>query len=1227
MSTETRPVAAAPTAGPHGEPEADASIWEKISDALSAFSEWVARMLAKLFGSSNERLLRQLGFRRTTDEAKPYEFVAGSPVAQVNELEERFRPLSDEELRGLGPQWKQRLANGEAVDQLLPEVYAACRESGRRFKNMRHFDVQILGGIVLHQGKISEMSTGEGKTLVATLPASLNALTGQGVHIVTVNDYLARRDCEWMTPIYQGIGVTAGFIQSDMDPGDRRRSYDCDITYGTNSEFGFDYLRDNMRPARWADPRYPVHQQQCQKSLNYAIIDEVDNILIDEARTPLIISGQAFGDVNRFRLADRVARGLVPGKHFEIKEKERTCHLTEEGVREAERLAGVESFYTAGNMEWPHLIDNALKAHHLYKRDVQYVVMPHPESGEMSVIIVDEFTGRLMVGRQWSDGLHQAVEAKEAALGVKIKEETQTLATVTLQNFFKLYRKLAGMTGTAMTEANEFWKIYKLEVVNIPTNRPLRRIDSHDIVFRYPREKWKAVADEITEVHNSGRPILVGTVSVEKSEKLGEQLRRRGIKYELLNAKPEFAAREAEIVAQAGRLGAVTIATNMAGRGTDIILGGNPEFLAWNKLRTDYATRLDVPSDLWKKTVDEIEAREKMKEEGRKVADLGGLHVIGTERHDARRIDNQLRGRCARQGDPGSSRFYVALEDDLMRLFGGERVARWLSAMGMEEGQSIESRMVTRQIEKAQKRVEERHFDQRKHLLEYDEVMDHQRKRVYSYRQQILNGGNCRLLIHKMLDEQVETTVDRLLDDAYSAETFSSFASNRLGTEFEPGAFGRAEYEEAVRAAKDQAVRQALGMLNEKMDESLNPDDDPNDWKWEDLVKFLKARWNITTSSRALKQFGRERMADELLPQIEKSINDIDLSDAKAILAPDFGKRSLCDWAMNKFRIEVKLDDIRGLEPPAIKDLLKQGLRQQYIRKDIEFPVQVGMARFMSEAHRMAPGGSRYDREGILAWAKERFPAEASSFNEDEFRTQARNHIRDVLLKASEKFYKPAGAQHIEDKLDEEFQGIEELTEPQARDLAAWAKSTLDLSLEPSELQGEDEEAVLQIVHGAFDDAYRSEMRAMERSLLLQILDTSWKDHLYVMDHLRQGIGLVGYAQIDPKTEYKREGMKLFDSMWERVYDDVTEYVFRMEEATESFAETVWRIGSATHAEAESAVATGIAAQQQQAIAASQQTEKKVEPIRNRGTKVGRNDPCPCGSGKKYKNCCMRTAV
>ncbi len=736
-------------------------IWDLVSNFASAVGSWVERSITGLFGSSNARYLKRL-------ETK---------IEAINSLEPRYEAMTDAELRAQTDEFKHRLSAGETLDDLLIESFAVCREAGRRFLSMRHYDVQLIGGMVLHSGAIAEMITGEGKTLVATLPAYLNALEGKGVHVITVNDYLARRDMEWMGPLYMGLGLTVGAIQSGMESDERQRSYACDITYGTNNEFGFDYLRDNMRMAARGDDRFPRQMQQSQGRLNFAIVDEVDNILIDEARTPLIISGPAHDDVTKYARADKVARQLKAGDHFEVQEKEHTVSLTESGVRQAEKLAGVESFYTAGNMEWPHLIDNALKAHYLYKLDVNYVV----QQGD--VVIVDEFTGRLMPGRQWSDGLHQAVEAKE---GVRIKEESQTLATVTLQNFFKLYNKLGGMTGTAMTEANEFWKIYKLDVIAIPPNRVLQRLNHSDVIFRTEREKWIAVADEIerisrwdsvnlsnkttkigsivnksdegiefqlkgtkkTEfspvdeiqsVHRKGLPILVGTVSIEKSERLASLLDKRGVAHQVLNAKQH--QREADIVAQAGRLSAVTIATNMAGRGTDIILGGNAETMAWAQLQNTYETRLDVPKDEWDNLIKTISERENMKAEGNKVREMGGLQIVGTERHESRRIDLQLRGRCGRQGDPGSSRFYLSLEDDLMRIFAGEWVKNILTRLGMQDGEAIESKMVTRRVEAAQKKVEERNFEIRKNLLEYDEVMVEQRKRDYGFRHRIIEGS------------------------------------------------------------------------------------------------------------------------------------------------------------------------------------------------------------------------------------------------------------------------------------------------------------------------------------------------------------------------------------------------------------------------------------------------------------------------------------------------------
>jgi preprotein translocase subunit SecA len=1209
----------------------DVSFLERLGDGLSSFSENVGKFLMRLFGSSNERYVRKLGYIRSNAPGVTHTVIPGSLLAQVNDLEEKMRSLSDDELKALTPKFRERLAQGATLEDLLPEAFAACREAGRRTKNMRHFDVQILGGVVLHRGNIAEMVTGEGKTLVATLPAYLNALEGKGVHVVTVNDYLARRDCEWMSPIYRALGVSAGFIQSDMDPVARRKAYDCDITYGTNSEFGFDYLRDNMKPARWGDSNFDPFYQQVQKSLNYAIIDEVDNILIDEARTPLIISGQAFSDLRRYARANDIAVQLTelqknePGKYFEIKEKEQTCHLTDEGIHKAEELAGVESFYTAGNMEWPHLIDNALKAHHLYKKDKRYAVMRHPETNEMSIIIIDEFTGRLMIGRQWSDGLHQAIEAKHAREGVKIKEETQTLATVTLQNFFKLYKKLSGMTGTAMTEADEFWKIYDLEVIAIPTNKPLIRINSPDVIFRTEKEKWKAVVDEIVEVNQEGRPILVGTTDVDKSIKLSDMLKRRGIKHELLNALPEHAAREAEIVAQAGRIGAVTIATNMAGRGTDIILGGNPETLAWARLKGKYASRLDVPEDEWKAVVSEIEQREKMREEGRKIAEMGGLHIVGTERHDARRIDNQLRGRAGRQGDPGSSRFYLCLEDDLMRIFAGEWVSSLLARLGMEEGQAIESRMVSRRISAAQKKVEERHFDARKHLLEYDEVMDHQRKEVYGARQRILEGANCKLQVLQMLDRQIDIALDRFLDSDYGAAAFAEFAGNRLGIEFDAANFVHTDFTDADKAARDKAMRAVETQVLEMLEENLGSED-AKEWNWQALTNQVNARWSLKTNERQLRQVGKDNLAEWLREQANQYISDMDLSDGRVFLAPDYGLRSLCDWARLKFQIKLTPEELADRDEAAIRDLLRARLRDLYRQKEVEFPVRAAMARFMADqAQGGAPGGQRYNREGLYYWANQRFPQARERLTEEEFRTQSRARLHELLLDISRSTYPTTHEEDIDNKLDEVFEGSRRPSDAEdAKELAEWARHSLGLEVAEPALTGVTRETAQQVLWNAFDDRYRPEMRGVERSLLLSQLDSAWKNHLYTMDHLRSGIGLRGWGQEDPKTAYKQEGMKEFKVMWEGMEDKVTDTIFRMEE-TEAFAESVWTIGATIHEAAPRVTAQN--AQQDGTSTNAGGEKKKAEPIRNRGDKVGRNDPCPCGSGKKYKNCHMRQAV
>ncbi|HSB26970.1 MAG TPA: preprotein translocase subunit SecA, partial [Pyrinomonadaceae bacterium] len=688
------------------------------------------KFLTKIFGSNNQRFLKSI---------QPL-------VEKINALEPSLKKLSDDELRARTVAFKDRVkqAVGDtkdkeerkrlervALDEILPEAFATVREASVRTTGMRHFDVQLIGGIVLHQGKIAEMRTGEGKTLVATLPSYLNALTGRGgVHVVTVNDYLASRDAEWMGQIHRFLGLEVGCIQNDMDDFERQAAYASDITYGTNNEFGFDYLRDNMK----------FDLATCvQRGHYFAVVDEVDSILIDEARTPLIISGPSDEATDKYKNADAIIPHLKRGEDIEgkktgdyvVDEKAHTAVLTEEGVEKAERLLGVGNLYDPSNMELLHCVEQALKAHTLYKLDHQYVV----QDGE--VIIVDDFTGRLMKGRRWSDGLHQAVEAKE---GVEIEKENQTLATITLQNYFRLYEKLSGMTGTAETEAAEFNSTYKLDVIVIPTHMPMVRTDFSDVIYRTLPEKWDAVIEEIKECHDKGQPALVGTVSVENSELIARRLLKEGVPHNVLNAK--YHEREAEIVAQAGRKGSVTIATNMAGRGTDILLGGNPDFMAREFLKKDEIDPDEASDDQWQSAFSH--ARRIVEDEHKEVVNLGGLHIIGTERHESRRIDNQLRGRAGRQGDPGSSRFFLSLEDDLMRIFAGDKVKALMQRLGMEKGVAIESKMVSKRIAAAQKSVEGRNFEARKHLLEYDDVMNKQRETIYGLRRQLMEDPDQR---------------------------------------------------------------------------------------------------------------------------------------------------------------------------------------------------------------------------------------------------------------------------------------------------------------------------------------------------------------------------------------------------------------------------------------------------------------------------------------------------
>ena len=838
----------------------------------------VTNLLTKVFGSKNERELKKI-----------------NPIVEkINALEPQMQSMSDEALKAQTPLFKKRLNNGESLDDILPEAFATVREASIRTLQMRHFDVQLIGGIVLHQGKIAEMKTGEGKTLAATLPAYLNALSGKGVHIITVNDYLARRDTEWMGHIYKFLGLSVGCILHGLNDDERNAAYSSDITYGTNNEFGFDYLRDNMK--------FDI-DTVVQKELNFAIVDEVDSILVDEARTPLIISGPAEKSTELYHLVNGIIPRLVSEHDFTVDEKARSAMMTEEGIAKAEQLLKVDNLYDPKYIEILHHVNQALKAYTLFKRDVDYIV----KNGE--VIIVDEFTGRLMPGRRYSEGLHQALEAKE---NVKIENENQTLATVTFQNYFRMYNKLAGMTGTADTEAAEFKKIYDLDVMVIPTNQSMIRIDNPDVIYKTRKEKFDAAINEIVELNKKGQPVLVGTISIDISESFAKKLKKRGIKHSVLNAKNH--EKEAEIISLAGQQGAVTISTNMAGRGTDIVLG-----------------------------------------EG--VIELGGLHILGTERHESRRIDNQLRGRSGRQGDPGSSRFYLALEDDLLRIFGGERITGIMEKLGMEDNEPIENKLISKAIENAQAKVEGHNFDIRKQLLEYDDVMNQQREVVYRQRREALNGKSLKPAIEEMIRDKAE-------------EISYGFTDERTHSE---------------------------------------------EWDWKGLKKAV------------FKQFN--------------------------------------------FRMD-KIDD------DTMDGLTREGLVQ------------------------------------LIA------DSSLTVYNEKEA-----------------------------------FVGSEEF-------------------------------------------------RHLERIVMLQTVDNLWKDHLLSMDHLKEGIGLRGYAQQDPLIVYKKEGFELFQEMISRIKEETLGILYRIQiSEPENIADLQQP-------------------KEQKLVFSSGDEPAKKNPVKRAQKKVGRNAPCPCGSGKKYKKCC-----
>jgi preprotein translocase subunit SecA len=1159
----------------------------------------VSKILLKVFGSRNERLI------------KGYSVAA----RQAGGFEEQIKKLDDEGLKAKTAEFRAALKGGARPEDILPEAFAVVREAARRNVNMRHFDVQLIGGNVLYDSKIAEMVTGEGKTLVATLAAYLVYLTGRKVHIVTVNDYLARRDAEWMGPIYKALGLTVGAIQADMDTaGEQRKSqYACDITYGTNNEFGFDYLRDNMKISL---------EQMVQSPLEYAIIDEVDSILIDEARTPLIISGPAFDDVSRYKNADQVARKLLSlqgnydrikrqidsaqrvqagtqgelaeakkdkdeerieksqkviekaqaefeaaqaklteaTQYYEVEYDKKQAHLTHEGVGAAQEIAGVGSFFTGSNMEWPHLLEQSLRAHVTFEKEKDYVVM------DGKVIIVDEFTGRLMHGRQWSDGLHQAVEAKE---NVSVKEETQTLATITLQNFFKLYDQIAGMTGTAATEAEEFMNIYKLEVVVIPTNEPCIRDDQDDVIYKTMHEKSNAIVEEINNVSSSGRPVLVGTVSIEKNEALsGALMQRYGKEYEheILNAKHH--EREAVIVAKAGQQhssrdgkmrGNVTIATNMAGRGTDIVLGPG-------------------------------------------VAELGGLQVLGTERHEARRIDNQLRGRCGRQGDAGSSQFFLSFDDELMRIFAPDWTVKALSWIGWEEGQPIYHKRISKGIEKAQKKVEERNFEVRKSLLEYDEVMDYQRKIFYSRRRKILTGKGLKNIIEEMIEHTITKSCETILSADYSLKCIAEWAKTNFGVDLRMSDIAGAEAGEIERLIKDKAKDNTTNEISLSMGEYLEDYSDPRSWDIAGLCKWAMSAFRVNLSPAKVKSQRPEEIEEQLILAAAEQVDKKDCSQLIEFLREGFAVRTFAEWARAKLDIKLVISELEGLNASEVRQLLSEKAAAKYRQREIEYPVEFAMNMVYGPE-----GPNIYAFEALADWANRKYNAGLSV---KQIQSSKPGALHKQLLELSRSFNNGQLGRELDDKIA--HLNIAELTK--------WANERFAAALSEDDLAGE--ERCKEVLSEVAREFLRAELSDLEKYVLLQIYDSTWKDHLYSMDHLKESIWMRSLAERDPKTEYKREGFRMFNEMLETIEERVTGIIFKVRLEAGVRARSVWTVSRTAHDE----VGQFAMAERQRAAAQAPQGESKVKQIRLEHPKVGRNDPCPCGSGKKYKKCCGKSS-
>ncbi len=1146
-------------------------------------------------------------------------------------------------------------------------MYEAVREVHPLSKppfRARPFDVQLIGGMVLGEGKIAEMKTGEGKTIVGPLACYVACVDSLQCSVITVNDYLVQRDRDWVFPFYYHLGLNVGAIHPmhSQPPELKRQAYDCDVVYGTNSEFGFDYLRDNMKLST---------QEQMQTRRDFCIIDEVDSILVDEARTPLIISGPAHDNAPQYPLADQVAAHLMQKQrewdsankvfeqaelrakglegdirnsrdkakaaqmreemkqlmeklpeleakrdehvqYYEVEKERKAAHLTHDGIAEAQKKAGIGSFYVGNNMDFPHLLENAIRAHAVYQRDKDYVVR------DGDVIIVDEFTGRLMIGRQWSDGLHQAVEAKE---NVKIKQETQTMATVTLQNYFKLFKRLGGMTGTAITEATEFMEIYQLDVVCIPTNVPVIRHDRDDLIFLSAKDKWNAITDEIKRIHDLGRPVLVGTTSVEKSEMLSQMLtKRHGVKHEVLNAKVDQVERESNIVQNAGELGAVMIATNMAGRGTDIKLRkidrealvrhwqvrntlpkqAKAEMSDEELIELSYRHRVQtvlkvcamdvesmdfdevkltlfrhwVQADAW---VDEKKAERMTLEQCESVLDglpeyqrhrlkvytniqeMGGLHIIGTERHESRRIDNQLRGRSGRQGDKGSSRFFISLEDDLMAMFAGKTTMTALSKLGMKEGDAIEHRWVTRSVERAQRKVEERNYEIRKNLLEYDEVMEYQRNYFYGVRQSVLEGREVGDLIFDYITDAVDDAVGTYLDKEYVQLQVVEWCRQTLDISADPARIRMDDLHELTESVKKALYYEIQQTIDVTLGEYMSNDIPSDDWDLQGLSQWAMSSFSVDLKTNRLREMNVDDVKEELTESALQQAEKKDLVGLDKFIVPHYGQRDLVNWARNKFGIEMTPESIAKLEPEAAAEQILTQAREAYKRREVTYPVEF----ILELVFKGAQQDQGWAADQLINWARQRYQID---WTPEDVTKLTGPEIAKLLTDEAEQWMHG-------DKLNEQcrLKAQEIGSDPVA--LSAWMKERFGIEVkEEAFAEAQDAEAVL-VNKGR--EALRAELTQLERFVLLQILDMAWKDHLYAMDQMKDSISLRSFAEKDPRIEYKREGSRQFGEMQKQVRDRVTELIFRARLTANVEARNVYQNQQAKHDEARQAVGAG----------------------------------------------------